>query len=151
MIKIFIQSEFRAFMRLANSLKNSLTDLHHSLYHNKIDARQSKLRLKITSWYFSTINFLKSAEIISIEIWRISDLPQLRNHSNEIKVNQEKWIYFWRKNVKSIRIFIVIKIVGSISPNIARIQIKMCVWSFVVQCISLRSFNILNWYLIYMF
>ena len=57
----------------------------------------------------------------------------------------KKWFYLWRKNAKSIRIFIVIKIVSCVSPNIARVQIKMSVWcSLVVQCISLRSFSILN-------
>ena len=54
-------------------------------------------------------------------------------------------LFVKRKNAKSIRIFIVIKIVSCISPNIARVQIKMSVWcSLVVKCISLRSFSILN-------
>ena len=41
-------------------------------------------------------------------------------------------------------ILIVIKVVSCISPNISRVQIKMGIWSFIIQCISLRSLNILN-------
>ena len=43
-------------------------------------------------------------------------------------------------------ILIVIKVVSCISPNISRVQIKMSIWSFIIQCISLRSLNILNRY-----